>query len=267
MSRAVVPLRDLALIVIGLQSRPFGTSALCQRCTTPDWVDSTRTGWCLLESPQARGLGLTCIGRLMTSPASSREAWDRGSGPQWRHKARLRDVSLSPGIDPKANEALAREMSEQLLRAIALGQWDQAEALATQAAATLRRLVTDQKSSAAAVPGLSRAELRLLPLLVTHLSYPEIGVELFLSANTIKSQAISIYRKLGVSLTQRGGPTPQETRPPRQMTSGRHPSSIVRDKSGRERPRRDWRADGGGVTCRPCPDGIANHPVRMISVT
>ena len=43
------------------------------------------------------------------------------------------------------------------------------------------------------------AELRLLPLLATHLSYPEIGVALFLSANTIKSQAISIYRKLGVS--------------------------------------------------------------------
>ena len=49
------------------------------------------------------------------------------------------------------------------------------------------------------MPGLSRAELRLLPLLATHLSYPEIGVALFLSANTIKSQAISIYRKLGVS--------------------------------------------------------------------
>lgn len=135
----------------------------------------------------------------MTSAASPGEAWDRRSGPRWRHKARLWDVSLSPGGNPKANEALALETSEQLLRAIALSQWDQAEALATQATATLRRLVADQKSSAAAVPGLSRAELRLLPLLATHLSYPEIGVELFLSTNTIKSQAISIYRKLGVS--------------------------------------------------------------------
>ena len=40
-------------------------------------------------------------------------------------------------------------------------------------------------------------ELRLLPLLATHLSFPQIGEELFLSRNTIKSQAISIYRKLG----------------------------------------------------------------------
>jgi len=135
----------------------------------------------------------------MTSAVSPGEAWDRRSGPQWRHKARLRDVSLSPGVDPKADEALALETSEQLLRAIVLSQWDQAEALATQATATLRRLVTDQKSSAAVLPGLSGAELRLLPLLATHLTYPEIGVELFLSTNTIKSQAVSIYRKLGVS--------------------------------------------------------------------
>jgi LuxR family maltose regulon positive regulatory protein len=46
---------------------------------------------------------------------------------------------------------------------------------------------------------LTAAELRLLPLLATHLSFPQIGEELFLSRNTIKSQAISIYRKLGVA--------------------------------------------------------------------
>jgi LuxR family maltose regulon positive regulatory protein len=47
--------------------------------------------------------------------------------------------------------------------------------------------------------GLSAAELRLLPLLTTHLTFPEIGQRLFLSPNTIKTQAISIYRKLGAS--------------------------------------------------------------------
>ena len=36
-------------------------------------------------------------------------------------------------------------------------------------------------------------------MLSTHLSMPEIAEELFLSPNTIKSQAISIYRKLGTS--------------------------------------------------------------------
>ena len=47
--------------------------------------------------------------------------------------------------------------------------------------------------------GLTRAELRLLPLLATHLSFREIGEELHVSRNTIKTQAISVYRKLGVS--------------------------------------------------------------------
>ena len=52
------------------------------------------------------------------------------------------------------------------------------------------------------VPGasaLTAAELRVLPLLATHLSYPEIAAELFVSTNTIKSQAYSLFRKLGAS--------------------------------------------------------------------
>lgn len=46
---------------------------------------------------------------------------------------------------------------------------------------------------------LTTAELRLLPLLVTHLSYPEMAERLFVSRHTVKTQAMSIYRKLGVS--------------------------------------------------------------------
>ena len=46
---------------------------------------------------------------------------------------------------------------------------------------------------------LTSAELRLLPLLATHLSFREIGDRLFVSRNTVKTQAISVYRKFGVS--------------------------------------------------------------------
>jgi hypothetical protein len=35
-----------------------------------------------------------------------------------------------------------------------------------------------------------------LPLLATHLTYPEIAAELFLSPHTVKSQAYSLFRKL-----------------------------------------------------------------------
>jgi LuxR family maltose regulon positive regulatory protein len=47
--------------------------------------------------------------------------------------------------------------------------------------------------------GFTTAELRLLPFLATHLSFREIGFRLHVSRNTIKTQAISVYRKLGAS--------------------------------------------------------------------
>ena len=67
-------------------------------------------------------------------------------------------------------------------------------------AEALRAQLSKQRSPAG--PGasaLTAAELRLLPLLSTHLSFPEIAAELFLSRHTIKSQVFSIYRKLGAS--------------------------------------------------------------------
>jgi LuxR family maltose regulon positive regulatory protein len=51
----------------------------------------------------------------------------------------------------------------------------------------------------AGVSSLTTAELRLLPLLATHLSFAEIGERLYVSRHTVKTQAMSMYRKLGVS--------------------------------------------------------------------
>jgi LuxR family maltose regulon positive regulatory protein len=46
---------------------------------------------------------------------------------------------------------------------------------------------------------LTMAEQRLLPLLPTHHTFREIGQRLHVSQHTVKTQAMSIYRKLGVS--------------------------------------------------------------------
>ena len=46
---------------------------------------------------------------------------------------------------------------------------------------------------------LTTAELRVLQYLPSHLSFPEIGQHLYLSRHRVKSQALSVYRKLGVS--------------------------------------------------------------------
>ena len=90
-------------------------------------------------------------------------------------------------------KTLMREVDELLRRRPGLGN------LADQAQALWARLAEDRGPSAPGASALTAAELRLLPMLSTHLSFPEIAEELFLSRNTIKSEAISIYRKLGAA--------------------------------------------------------------------
>jgi LuxR family maltose regulon positive regulatory protein len=63
----------------------------------------------------------------------------------------------------------------------------------------LRTQLDRMPSGAVGASSLTTAELRLLPLLQTHLTFRGIGERLFVSPHTVKTQAISIYRKLGVS--------------------------------------------------------------------
>jgi LuxR family maltose regulon positive regulatory protein len=96
-------------------------------------------------------------------------------------------------LDTAAARTLLREADEIFRRRPDLGVF-------VQQAGDLRAELAQVKGNF--VPGasaLTAAELRLLPLLSTHLSFPEIAQEMFLSPNTIKSQAYSMYRKLGVS--------------------------------------------------------------------
>lgn len=61
------------------------------------------------------------------------------------------------------------------------------------------QLSSEKRPDGRAASVLTAAELRLLPLLSTHLSFREIGEHLHVSRNTVKTQAIAVYRKLGVS--------------------------------------------------------------------
>jgi LuxR family transcriptional regulator, maltose regulon positive regulatory protein len=88
---------------------------------------------------------------------------------------------------------LMREIDEILKRRPGLGT------LVDEARELRSRISVDRSSAHPGASSLTAAELRVLPLLATHLSFPEIGAEMFLSPNTVKSQAMSIYRKLGAS--------------------------------------------------------------------
>jgi LuxR family transcriptional regulator, maltose regulon positive regulatory protein len=95
--------------------------------------------------------------------------------------------------DHAGARTLMREIDDLLRRRPGLGTLvEEAEALRTQ-------LSKERGSSVPGASALTAAELRLLPLLSTHLSFPEIAEEMFLSRSTIKSEALSIYRKLGAS--------------------------------------------------------------------
>ena len=71
--------------------------------------------------------------------------------------------------------------------------------LVGEAEALRARLARVRGSAVPGASALTAAELRLLPLMSTHLSFPEMAAELFLSKHTIKAEAMSLYRKLGVS--------------------------------------------------------------------
>ena len=63
----------------------------------------------------------------------------------------------------------------------------------------LRLHLGELRAQAPGASTLTAAELRMLPLLTTHLSFREIGERSHLSRHTVKSHAVAIYRKLNVT--------------------------------------------------------------------
>jgi LuxR family transcriptional regulator, maltose regulon positive regulatory protein len=114
--------------------------------------------------------------------------------PYFAVQARIELIRVHLALgDPAGARTLMREIDEVLQRRPGLGTLvGEAQALRTQLA----------KVRGTGLPGasaLTAAELRLLPMLSTHLSFAEIAAELFVSPNTAKTHAVSIYRKLDAS--------------------------------------------------------------------
>ena len=114
--------------------------------------------------------------------------------PHFAVQARLELARVHLALaDTAGARTLMREVDDLLRRRPGLGT------LAGEAEALRAQLSQDRGSSIPGASALTAAELRLLPLLSTHLSFPQIAGEMFLSRHTVKSQAMSIYRKLGAS--------------------------------------------------------------------
>jgi LuxR family transcriptional regulator, maltose regulon positive regulatory protein len=94
--------------------------------------------------------------------------------------------------DPDGTRAVLRQAHDVLQQRPDLG-------VLPKEAGELRAKVDTMRGVTLGASSLTTAELRLLPLLATHLSYPQIGERLHLSRHTVKSHAMSVFRKLGVS--------------------------------------------------------------------
>ncbi len=168
-----------------------------------------------LAGQAGAALGQIGMETLLDCAVQARAAWHRGDAPAVRRELasaqRLRPAATyaMPHIAVQARIELARvhlaladaagartlirEIDELLRRRPGLGT------LAGQARQLRAQLQAERTPAVPGASSLTGAELRVLPMLATHLSFPEIGAGLFLSPHTVKSQAMSIYRKLGAS--------------------------------------------------------------------
>ncbi len=193
-------------------------TALCER----SWLAMARGAWSQAEdlAGQARavlrraGIEDSYVTPLVCA-AQARASWHRGDAAAARQQLigaqRLRPV-LTYAVPHLAVQArieltrvhlalgdlagarmLMKEIDELLKRRPDLGT------LVGEARALQARLAEERGSAVPGASALTGAELRLLPLLTTHLPFPQIGAELFLSPHTVKSQAMSVYRKLGAT--------------------------------------------------------------------
>ena len=94
--------------------------------------------------------------------------------------------------DPAGAQVALREAEQVVRRRPALG-------VVTTELVAMRRRLGEAATTLAGSSTLTRAELRLLPLLPTYLSFQEIADRLYVSRNTVKTQAMSIYGKLQAS--------------------------------------------------------------------
>ena len=204
-------------VATGANALPLAALILAERCI----VAAQRDRWAEVATLAQRAVAIVEAGRFedywtsaLVYAWAARAALHRGDIPKARYyvgrAARLRPlltyalpvVSVQALLelarayialaDPGGSAAVLGQVHEILQQRPDLG-------VLPKLADELQSKLAKIKAVAVGASSLTAAELRLLPLLSTHLSFREIGERLHLSSNTVKTQAYSVYRKLGVS--------------------------------------------------------------------
>ena len=178
-----------------------------------DWALATE-----LVDENAAGSASTLVdGYVSSAPACAaraRVAIHRGDVPGARHEL-TRALGLRPLLTATVPGVAVVSLLELARTHLAVSDAAGARSLVTQAAGVLRQrpglgVLPDQVAALAAqiaslsigpagASSLSAAELRVLALLPYYLSFKEIGERLGVQASTVKTQALSIYGKLGAT--------------------------------------------------------------------
>ena len=165
----------------------------------------------LVEAAEIGDYGTMALYAAVKSVQSARSG-DPAARDQFMHARRLllRVDAIAPWFQAATWVALADaavrladpDLVQDALRDARTGLARVPDAVVLADYATSVRTAWERTRTGEAT-SLTAAERRVLRYLPTHLSFRAIGAELFLSPFTVKSHAISIYRKLGV--TSRAG--------------------------------------------------------------
>jgi LuxR family transcriptional regulator, maltose regulon positive regulatory protein len=176
-----------------------------------DAADYARDSLALLEEAGLGEYSTSAIAFVVTARVALHEA-----RPEDARAALVRAHRLRPLLD-HGLPWLTVQVGLELTRAhLALGEASAARtvlsetervlelrphlgSLVDEARALHERVAATSGPAGAWAMSLTGAELRLLPYLATHLTVPEIASRLFVSRNTAKTEAVSIYRKFGAS--------------------------------------------------------------------
>jgi LuxR family maltose regulon positive regulatory protein len=196
---------------------PLTALILVQQCN----LAAQRRSWSEVTSLAERAVAIVQGGHLgdywtsaLVYAWAARAALHQGNSSQGRfylgRASRLRPLLtyMLPVVSVQALLEMARSYIALADRAGAAAVLTQAQGILQQRpdlgllppqADRLQAELATIEARAAGPSALTAAELRLLPLLSTHLPVPEIAAELFLSPHTVKSEMKSIYRKLGAT--------------------------------------------------------------------
>ena len=196
---------------------PLTALVLVQQCS----LAAQRDSWPEVTARAQRAVAIVETGHLddywtsaLVYAWAARAAMHQGDSAQGRRylgrASRLRPVLsyMLPVVSVQTLLEMARSYIMLADRAGAAAVLTQAQGILQQRpdlghlpaqAGRLQARLATMEARAAGPSALTAAELRLLPLLSTHLPVPEIAGELFLSPHTVKSEMKSIYRKLGVT--------------------------------------------------------------------